>query len=455
VRTLKGPGCVGCPFQHRGKYMVPDENRPGARVKIIGQNPGVEEEEEGRPFVGATGRAMAGPYFQVAALTRDECSIGNVIRCRVDGSNELPNPKGNLPADQELRNAISHCARAYGQVPAGTQLCVAQGDHAALGTTGDASSDEWRGWLVPLLGTRDHGRHLSEPWVPERGEVSVLVTVHLARLFRDPQLTLPTLHDWSKIPRILAGKWPRRPPRFHYGPVPAWPSRFSFDTEYVPAHNPLAAELLRYSLCAGTGDGQTIVCEAADHVPPVVAPGSVVVTQYAPADVHHFAALTGRTVAQVFDDFTIDDLVIKHAALFAWPEHNLDFLGSLWASINRWKHLREVQGAELLYAGCDALGEWEVDVALERELTRDPQSRRVYETIDRPAIPSLVEAQYAGVRVDRARLKQVMGQLDAERVRATNQAAAAVGWPINLNSPDQVGHQIYRINGLRPPGRKR
>ena len=72
--------------------------------------------------------------------------------------------------------------------------------------------------------------------MPVAGDLPVLVTVHLARLYRDSSLKLATQADWAKVSRILRGTWPRRPPSFYYGPVEDWdklPPAWAFDTEYV------------------------------------------------------------------------------------------------------------------------------------------------------------------------------------------------------------------------------
>src|SRR6266446_1708758 len=69
--------CVGCPFYGDGKGFVPDEIYEAAPVYIVGQNPGEEEEAQGRPYVGKTGAIMDSKYLKLAALFRGEVSIGN------------------------------------------------------------------------------------------------------------------------------------------------------------------------------------------------------------------------------------------------------------------------------------------------------------------------------------------------------------------------------------------
>ena len=455
----KPAGCAGCAFYQDGQGFVPDELRDGAAVLIVGQNPGAEEVEQARPFVGKTGQMME-KYLRDAGLTREDVSVGNAIRCRWRGTNELPKINERM-----VRDALNHCSRAHFLIPSGTRLIVAQGDYAAMQLTG-GTVGEWRGDVRPAL--LRHISNVAEPWVPAPNDLPVLLTVHLARLFREPSLTLPTRLDWTKIPRILAGKWPRKPPKFNLEAPKKWPEVFAFDTEYWHEEGtaPTSARLTRWSASWGTEDGETCVVETGHGTPGYgyIRTPPRVITQYAPADVHHLARLTGTTwqtgrggldrrsmpdeERSVWNTFNIEDTVWKHAVLWSDHPHDLNYLGSIYSSFNRWKHLGNSD--PILYSGLDAVGLLEVDRALERELDADPQSRKVWETIDRPALGEFVRAQYQGQRTDPSRVNEVVSMLQAETVDAQRKAQAICGWPVNLASNPQVGHRLYDIEGLKP-----
>src|SRR3990167_7006027 len=466
----KPASCAGCPLYGTGHGFVPDELRDGATVLIVGQNPCEQEEAEGRPFVGRTGQSME-KYLRDAGLTRDEVSVGNALRCRWRGTNDLP------PITQTItKDALRHCWAAHGRIPDGTRLIVAQGDYAAVTLTGEtvAAGDKstgWRGYLRPLRGRPV--RSLAEPWVPQAGDTPVLLTVHLARLFREPWYTLPTRLDWAKIPRILSGKWPRKPPTFKLEAPHEWPEVFAFDTEWWQDKGaaPTSARLIRWSASWGTGDGETCVVEADHHARQPVITNRVprVITQYAPADVHHLARPSGMrwdsasatdlTVGassprslSVWDSYLIEDTVWKHAVLWSDHPHDLNYLGSLYSSFNRWKHLGDRD--PILYSGLDAVGLLEVDTALERELGADPHSHRVWETIDRPALGEFVRAQYTGLRTHPSRVNEVVALLQGQADEAMCKAQALSGWPINIGSPSQVAHRLYDIDGIRPSKRR-
>jgi len=69
---------------------VPGEGNAHARVMLIGEGPGWHEDEEGRPFVGNSGKFL-GELIAKAGLTREEVFITNVVKCRPP-SNRDPLP---------------------------------------------------------------------------------------------------------------------------------------------------------------------------------------------------------------------------------------------------------------------------------------------------------------------------------------------------------------------------
>jgi uracil-DNA glycosylase len=137
--------CKGCPLYQSGEGFVPDEIIEGSEVFVLGQNPGEEEERQGKPFVGKTGQVMVSRYFPAAGLRRGEnVSIGNTLRCRWKGGNTLPT--GKL-----LSQAVVHCNREYLRIPISTRLVVSQGALAAkfLARDDKLSIEKWRGFLLP------------------------------------------------------------------------------------------------------------------------------------------------------------------------------------------------------------------------------------------------------------------------------------------------------------------
>src|SRR2546428_3859392 len=126
-------------------FSVPDELIADAEVFVLGQNPGAEEEREGRPFVGRTGQMMVNEFFPEAGLVRGEnVSLGNALcfRFQVDGKRV-----NKLPSGKVLKDALDKCRNQHLVIPDSTRLIVATGA-AAWATTGQpAPITDWRGLI--------------------------------------------------------------------------------------------------------------------------------------------------------------------------------------------------------------------------------------------------------------------------------------------------------------------
>ena len=57
----------------------------GARVLLVGEAPGAQEDASGRPFVGQAGRALDAA-LAAAHLPRSEVAVLNILKCRPPGN---------------------------------------------------------------------------------------------------------------------------------------------------------------------------------------------------------------------------------------------------------------------------------------------------------------------------------------------------------------------------------
>ncbi len=445
----KPSSCQGCPlYAETAEGFVPDEIRDSAPVGIWMQNPGQDEIEQARPAVGKTGQEQDFNILPKAGLDREGVSIFNAIRCRFPGTNEVP--ELSTPGTRKkMLAAISHCTQAHWKRPAGLKVIVATGAYglAAASAGKEWEVESWRGWAIPLWGD---GQYRHDIWTPTSFDVPVLSTYHTARLFREPDLRSITLMDWSKVARILRGTWPNKLPELRRIPLLTWPLYFSFDTEFDPQ-----GHLTRYSMA--DKELNTTVVEAMEHVQPWVELGQTTVTmQNAPADLGHFLDLTGIGYNVAKHDLTIDDIMLMHSVLWpGWP-HSLEFIGSLYSRLNRWKHLSRTN--PIIYSGADAYGTMEIDQRLRAEMKADPKSEWIYKECVRPHVWTIERAMREGMRTYAPNVQHFQTALEAQRDEAVLMAQAAVGWPINLGSPGakgQVGHWLYEIMGIKPRGRRR
>ena len=471
----KPDACQGCPAYGDGQGWVPDDMKPGVEVCVIGQNPGGDEEAGRRylgheqyepsphmPLIGKTGRVWERGYLPLAGLDRSEVSTGNIIRCRWGHKDKLP------PLNQKIvRQAIEHCNRAHFRPPESTRVFVAMGEYAFMGLTGlQHDFNGWRGYVHPYrpLWAETVPPLLTRIWTPGQvpgDPLSVYVVHHIARIFREPEAELPAKRDWNKLAYLLAGKWPEPMPLLIGEPLDVWPNEFAFDTEFAEEE---PDRLVRYSMA--TRDRRVWVVEAASSGRGTILPGSRAIMHNAPADLPHLRKFFGLTVEELLALIEIEDTMYAHAVLWTGrvetddqkgkqggaSSHTLNFLGSIYARINRWKHLARI--APRQYAGGDALSTmdaWATGLhgGLSGELARDPQTKWVYEHLQKPLVPIVLRAHKRGIATDQKAAKIALQAISEEQHEFEMRAQAYAGWPLNLRSPAHVAFWLYTVEQVK------
>lgn len=84
--------CTLCKLCEKRTNAVPGEGSRSAKILFIGEAPGRNEDEQGRPFVGTAGKLLT-EALQEAGLAREDVFITNVVKCRP--------PDNRVPTDQE------------------------------------------------------------------------------------------------------------------------------------------------------------------------------------------------------------------------------------------------------------------------------------------------------------------------------------------------------------------
>lgn len=83
--------CRRCGLANGRTTLVFGDGDPHARVMLIGEAPGRDEDLSGLPFVGAAGKLLS-ELLAHAGLSREEVYIANVLKCRPPG-NRNPRPE--------------------------------------------------------------------------------------------------------------------------------------------------------------------------------------------------------------------------------------------------------------------------------------------------------------------------------------------------------------------------
>jgi len=83
-------GCKKCRLWQGAKHGVPGEGPLDAKVMFVGQNPGADEDELGRPFVGRSGKYLTKTLGEFG-IKREDVFITNIVK-HVSPKNRKPFP---------------------------------------------------------------------------------------------------------------------------------------------------------------------------------------------------------------------------------------------------------------------------------------------------------------------------------------------------------------------------
>jgi uracil-DNA glycosylase len=82
--------CTRCRLAAGRSRAVPGEGHPDTEVAFVGEGPGLNEDQQGRPFVGAAG-GLLNELLESIGWRREEVFITNVVKCRPPGNRD-PEP---------------------------------------------------------------------------------------------------------------------------------------------------------------------------------------------------------------------------------------------------------------------------------------------------------------------------------------------------------------------------
>ncbi len=87
-------GCNACALGKTRTRLVFGDGNPEARVMLVGEGPGEQEDIQGLPFVGRAGRLLD-DMLKMIDLDRSRVYIANIVKCRP------PHNRDPLPEERE------------------------------------------------------------------------------------------------------------------------------------------------------------------------------------------------------------------------------------------------------------------------------------------------------------------------------------------------------------------
>lgn len=166
--------CTLCKLYETAKCAVPGDGNPDADFMCVGEAPGANEDETGRPFVGQAGGLLT-KILAAIDLTRDQVFITNVLKHRP--------PANRNPTPDEVKACSPYLVRQIQLVKPKVIL--------ALGTFAAQTLLETKTPIGKLRGAIH--RYYGTP---------LIVTYHPAALLRNPAWKRPTWED-VKLARLV------------------------------------------------------------------------------------------------------------------------------------------------------------------------------------------------------------------------------------------------------------
>jgi len=136
-------GCSLCKLSRSRKNAVPGDGQTSAKIIFIGEAPGKNEDEKGRPFIGVAGRILD-EALQKAGIERSQVFITNIVKCR---------PPGNrIPEDDECSACRPYLDRQISLI-APRIICIL-GATAYSSILGGKSITQNRGKIIKRKGQK-------------------------------------------------------------------------------------------------------------------------------------------------------------------------------------------------------------------------------------------------------------------------------------------------------------
>jgi uracil-DNA glycosylase len=170
--------CTKCELHKSRTKAVPGEGPYDAKVVFVGEGPGQNEDEQGRPFVGAAGKFLT-ELLESIGLKRSDVFITNIVKCRP--------PNNRAPRKSEIEACNPYLQSQIRLV--NPRIVCALGTPAITTLMGDEYS-----------ASRFHGKPLT------KGEVTILPMYHPAAALYDASLKETIFHDFQILKELLENK---------------------------------------------------------------------------------------------------------------------------------------------------------------------------------------------------------------------------------------------------------
>jgi len=150
-------------------------------VLVVGEGPGAEEDNQGLPFVGASGKLLDKMLASIGLSRETNCYIANVVKCRP--------PNNREPTPEERARCLPYLQRQIQLLAPEAILCAG------------------RTAIQALLGTTEGINRLRGKTYDYEG-IPVIATYHPSALLRDESLKRPAWEDLKRLRALFQERHP-------------------------------------------------------------------------------------------------------------------------------------------------------------------------------------------------------------------------------------------------------
>ncbi|MEA2613422.1 MAG: uracil-DNA glycosylase [Chloroflexota bacterium] len=182
--------CTRCRLHETRTKAVPGEGDASTEVMFVGEGPGMNEDREGRPFVGRAGGLLVTLLGHIGWF-RDDVFITNIVKCRPPGNRD--------PEPDEIAACAPYLERQLQAL-----------DPSVVVTLGRYSMGRF---MPGVRISQAHGTtRIADPETGAR-DATVFAMYHPAAALRTPAIERESYQDVALIPTVLTEARARRAER--------------------------------------------------------------------------------------------------------------------------------------------------------------------------------------------------------------------------------------------------
>jgi uracil-DNA glycosylase family 4 len=466
------PSCTRCKLhEYANTVCLLGSGSAVKRVMIVGEAPGEEEDNQGKPFVGRSGQ-MLNEMLEAVGVDREEVYVTNAVHCRPP-DNRTPDKKEIGQCDYWLKKEIAKVKPRF---------ILTLGNVAVFALTGTKGIKELRGKPIEKKGT-DLGLETDET-------VYVFPAYHPSYALRDPRNRPVLERDIAQFFELVRNGKPKAEEGLrvriilsrdeleeaiediHQNDLLSWDTETSGLDPFAPGAwmTSFGVGTHKYQWCLPLNHPEGPIYQKFNTqkrwVKQLVTAmrGKTIVAQNGKFDSLTLRVLFGE---RLLTDF---DTMLAHYQLDENSYHGLDHLASHYFGASEYDiPLKEKHGFGPLDRHCKYLAQdlnftRRLYYVLKKELAKDPATERLFYELTMPVARMYADAEFNGVYVDPKKLKDAWKYWDniekeklAELNRLVpddrtrkNKKTKEIVVGINWNSAQQVADVLFNRFGLKP-----